>query len=119
MSGFSIRSTVSPSDLQKTSSKPRTAAAPGHPVGGRESRPANPAYTAYTRIDFADPKRGVIVGGSQPPRHGDGMHGTLPAWMEPERASSGTRFPTLTLLLQTTRRRRDLGHLRRLPCSAW
>ena len=67
------------------------------------AKPAgNPAYTAYTHIAFPDAKRGVIVGGSQPPRREDGMRGSLPSWMDPERASKRKQVPTLTLLAQTT-----------------
>jgi hypothetical protein len=61
----------------------------------------NPAYTAYTHISFSDAKRGVIVGGSQPPRHEDGFRGSMPAWMDPERAAKRKQVPTLTLMLQT------------------
>jgi photosystem II stability/assembly factor-like uncharacterized protein len=67
------------------------------------AKPAgNPAYTAYTRIIFSDSKRGAIVGGSQPPRRDEGMRGSLPAWMDPERASKRKQVPTLTLLAQTS-----------------
>jgi photosystem II stability/assembly factor-like uncharacterized protein len=62
----------------------------------------NPAYTAYTHIVFNGDKRGVIVGGSLPPRREEGMRGSLPAWMDPERASKRKQVPTLTLLVQTT-----------------
>ena len=67
------------------------------------SKPAgNPAYTAYTHIQFADSTRGVIVGGSQPPRHGDGFRGAVPAWADPEQASKRKQVPTLTLVAQTS-----------------
>jgi photosystem II stability/assembly factor-like uncharacterized protein len=66
------------------------------------SKPAgNPAYTAYTHIVFDGAKRGVIAGGSQPPRREEGFRGAVPAWMDPERASKRKQVPTLTLLAQT------------------
>ena len=71
------------------------------PVAAASKPAGNPAYTAYTHIVFADAKRGVIVGGSQPPRRGEGFRGSLPAWMDPERASKRKEVPTLTLLAQT------------------
>jgi hypothetical protein len=71
------------------------------PVAAALKPAGNPAYTAYTRIVFADAKRGVIVGGSQPPRREDGFRGSLPAWMDPERASKRKEVPALTLLAQT------------------
>jgi len=45
-----------------------------------------------------DGKKGLIVGGSRPPRPDD-PH--LPAWMEPERAVKRREVPTLAILLQT------------------
>lgn len=72
------------------------------PIAAAAKPAGNPAYTAYTHIVFADAKRGVIVGGSQPPRREDGFRGSLPAWMDPERASKRKQVPTLTLLAQTS-----------------
>jgi photosystem II stability/assembly factor-like uncharacterized protein len=76
----------------------------GHTWSALEAaaRPAgNPAYTAYTHIQFSG-NRGVIIGGSEPPRNGEGMRSTLPAWMDPERAAKRKQVPTLTLFAQTT-----------------
>jgi photosystem II stability/assembly factor-like uncharacterized protein len=87
--------------LQKTIVETDDAGRTWKPVAVAAEPAGNPAYTAYTRIIFADAKRGVIVGGSQPPRNGEGMRGSLPAWMDPERASKRKQVPTLTLLAQT------------------
>ena len=57
---------------------------------------SNPAYTSYTRLAFADSKRGLIVGGYAPRSQSE-----LPSWMEPERAVRRYQFPTLALLLET------------------
>lgn len=60
---------------------------------------ANPSFTAYTRIAFAGPKKGLIVGGATPPRRDEST--SLPAWMDPQSAATRRQVPTLTLLLQT------------------
>jgi photosystem II stability/assembly factor-like uncharacterized protein len=86
--------------LQKTIVESTDGGRTWNPVDAAAKPAGNPAYTAYTHIVFADAKRGVIVGGSQPPRH-DGMRGSLPAWMDPETASKRKQVPTLTLLAQT------------------
>jgi hypothetical protein len=88
--------------LQKTIVETKDGGRTWSPLGVAQKPAGNPAYTAYTHIAFADAKRGVIVGGSQPPRREDGMRGSLPAWMDPERASKRKQVPTLTLLAQTT-----------------
>jgi photosystem II stability/assembly factor-like uncharacterized protein len=88
--------------LQKTMVETADGGRTWNPVPAGAAPAGNPAYTAYTRIIFADAKRGVIVGGSQPPRRGEGMRGTLPAWMDPERAAKRKEVPTLTLLMQTS-----------------
>jgi len=88
--------------LQKTIVETKDGGRSWSPVEAAIKPAGNPAYTAYTRIVFADAKHGVIVGGSQPPRNSDGMRGTLPAWMDPERASKRKQLPTLTLMMQTS-----------------
>ena len=88
--------------LQKTMVETKDGGRTWLPVEAAAKPAGNPAYTAYTNIMFADAKRGVIVGGSEPPRHEDGMRGSLPAWMDPERASKRRQVPTLTLLAQTS-----------------
>ncbi len=87
--------------LQKTIVETKDGGRTWNPVPVAAEPAGNPAYTAYTRIVFADAKHGVILGGSQPPRNGEGFRGALPAWMDPERASKTKQVPTLTLLAQT------------------
>jgi hypothetical protein len=66
------------------------------PVGEAAKPSANPAFTSYTRLAFADGRRGMIVGGYSPPGRSD-----LPPWMAPERALRRYQVPSLALLLQT------------------
>lgn len=87
--------------LQKTMVETKDGGRTWNPVAAGAEPAGNPAYTAYTHIVFADAKRGVIAGGSQPPRNGEGFRGSVPAWMDPERASKRKQVPTLTLLMQT------------------
>ncbi len=87
--------------LQKTIIETKDGGHTWLPVAAASEPAGNPAYTAYTRIVFADAKRGVIVGGSEPPRKGDGFRSSIPAWIDPERASKRKEVPTLTLLAQT------------------
>jgi photosystem II stability/assembly factor-like uncharacterized protein len=87
--------------LQKTIVETNDGGRTWAPVAVAAEPAGNPAYTAYTHIIFADGKRGVIVGGSQPPRNGEGYRGSLPAWMDPEHAAKRKQVPTLTLLMQT------------------
>lgn len=62
---------------------------------------ANPDYTSYDAIDFADAKNGIIAGGSSPPRH----DAPLPEWLDPARAERRREWPTLSIVLET----RDAG----------
>jgi hypothetical protein len=87
--------------LQKTIVETVDGGRTWNPVAAASKPAGNPAYTAYTHIVFADAKRGVIVGGSQPPRREDGFRHSLPDWMDPERASKRKQVPTLTLIAQT------------------
>jgi photosystem II stability/assembly factor-like uncharacterized protein len=87
--------------LQKTIVETTDGGRTWKPVEAAGKPAGNPAYTAYTHIVFANAKQGIIIGGSQPPRREDGMRGSLPAWMDPERASKRKEVPTLTLLAQT------------------
>jgi photosystem II stability/assembly factor-like uncharacterized protein len=87
--------------LQKTIVETKDGGRTWNPVEAAVKPAGNPAYTAYTHVVFTDGKRGVIVGGSQPPRRDEGMRGSLPAWMDPERASKRKQLPTLTLMVQT------------------
>ncbi len=88
--------------LQKTIVETKDGGRTWSPVDAAAKPAGNPAYTAYTHIVFSDAKHGAIVGGSQPPRRDEGMRGSLPAWMDPERASKRKQVPTLTLLAQTS-----------------
>jgi hypothetical protein len=88
--------------LQKTIVETTDGGRTWNPVEAAAKPAGNPAYTAYTHIVFANARRGVIAGGSQPPRREEGMRGSLPAWMDPERASKRKQVPTLTLLAQTS-----------------
>jgi Photosynthesis system II assembly factor YCF48 len=87
--------------LQKTIVETKDGGRTWSPVAAAAEPAGNPAYTAYTHIMFPDAKHGVIVGGSQPPRRGDGMRAALPSWADPERASKRKEVPTLTLVVQT------------------
>jgi len=87
--------------LQKTIIETKDGGRTWLPVAAAAAPAGNPAYTAYTHIVFADAKRGVIFGGSQPPRKGEGFRNSVPSWMDPESASKRKEVPTLTLLAQT------------------
>lgn len=87
--------------LQKTIVETTDGGRTWKPVPAAAQPTGNPAYSAYTHIVFSDAKRGVIAGGSLPPRREEGMRGSLPAWMDPERASKRKQVPTLTLMMQT------------------
>ncbi len=87
--------------LQKTIVETKDGGRTWKPVAAAAKPEGNPAYTAYTHIAFADANHGVIAGGSQPPRRGEGFRGALPDWMDPERAAKRKQVPTLTLLAQT------------------
>jgi hypothetical protein len=87
--------------LQKTIVETNDGGKTWKPVEAAAKPAGNPAYTAYTHIAFSDAKRGVIAGGSQPPRREVGFRGSLPDWMDPERASKRKQVPTLTLMAQT------------------
>ncbi len=87
--------------LQKTIVETKDGGRTWSRVEAAAKPPGNPAYTAYTHIVFTDSKRGAIIGGSQPPRRDEGMRGSVPAWVDPERASKRKEVPTLTLLAQT------------------
>jgi hypothetical protein len=58
---------------------------------------ANPDYTSYDAIDFADAKHGLIAGGSTPPRHDF----ALPDWVDPSHVELRREWPTLSIVLET------------------
>ncbi len=58
---------------------------------------ADPERSAYTSIEFAGEKFGVITGFHQPVRRGH----EFPVWMDPEAAQLRRQWPSLTLMLQT------------------
>lgn len=84
--------------LQKTVLETRDGGRTWTPLAEAAKPASNPAYTGYTRIWFDGP-RGIILGGSSPPRPDDANR--LPAWLEPEKAARRRQVPTLTILLQT------------------
>ncbi len=59
---------------------------------------ANPLYTAYGSIAFANAKSGVIAGWNSPPRPD---RSTFPDWMDPEKAHRRRQWPSLLIFLQT------------------
>jgi photosystem II stability/assembly factor-like uncharacterized protein len=58
-----------------------------------------PEFTAYSCIDFANPRMGLITGYSKPPRRQVGR-GSLPEWAAPE--SQPREWPSITIMLQTS-----------------
>jgi hypothetical protein len=67
------------------------------PIREAQTPAANPDFTAYTHIAFADARHGMIVGSAIPPRRDD----DLPPWLAPEKAAKQRQVPTLTLELET------------------
>ena len=82
---------------QKTVLETRDGGRTWTPVAESQTPAANPEFTAYTQIAFADTRRGMILGSSVPPRR----NGGLPPWFAPERAAAQRQVPTLTLELET------------------
>jgi hypothetical protein len=68
------------------------------PIAEAAKTSANPSYTAYSQIAFANSKLGIIAGGAIPPRRDSPR---FPAWMAPEQAVKQREVPTLTLTLET------------------
>jgi len=64
-----------------------------------EEPKTNPDHTAYVWITFADAQRGMIVGGSRPPRRDEQRR--LPDWLDPERARRRREWPSLGIVLET------------------
>lgn len=60
---------------------------------------ANPEYTSFRWIAFADPMRGMIVGGYEAPRHED--EGPIPDWVDLRRAQKRREWPSLGIVLET------------------
>jgi len=87
--------------LQKTIVETKDAGRNWTSVGAAAKAPGNPAITAFTRIIFSDDKRGVILGGAQPARTDEGWAGSLPAWMDPEKASKRKKISALTIVVET------------------
>ena len=83
--------------LQKTVLETHDGGAKWTPMEEAAKPSAGAAHTAYSQI-WMDGKKGLIVGGSRPPRPDD-PH--LPSWMEPERAMKRRQVPTLAIVLQT------------------
>jgi hypothetical protein len=59
---------------------------------------ANPDFTFFTWIEFANKDVGLIGGSSRPPRH-TGQR--LPDWLDPEMASYRRAWPQLSLIADT------------------
>ena len=71
------------------------------PVAEAAQPSANPAYSLYSRIAFADARRGMIVGGYVPPRPGRRPEDDVPDWVSPERALARRERPLLTIEMDT------------------
>jgi photosystem II stability/assembly factor-like uncharacterized protein len=93
--------------LQKSVFETRDGGRTWKPVQEAAVPTSNPAYSAYSRIAFADGRRGLIAGGYVPPRRAGKSReeldeeGDLPEWMHPERTLSRRQLPRLTLELDT------------------
>jgi hypothetical protein len=87
--------------LQKSVYETRDGGRTWKPVAEAAQPSANPAYSIYSRIAFADARRGVIVGGYVPPRPGRNSENDLPDWVSPERALSRRERPLLTIEMDT------------------
>lgn len=68
------------------------------PLAAAAEPSANPEYSTYSWIEFADPNHGIITGSSVPPRRGDGK---FPDWMEPE-SRTRRQWPSVSLELETS-----------------
>ncbi len=82
---------------QKTALETHDGGRTWTPLAAAQSPAANPQFTAYSQIVFADARRGMIVGSALPPRRDGG----LPPWFAPEQAAKQRQVPTLTLELET------------------
>lgn len=69
------------------------------PVAAASSFKTNEDLTEYTRIEFASPTLGFIVGHYSPPKPYRIQE--LPAWMDPDSARRRRQTPSLSLVLQT------------------
>jgi photosystem II stability/assembly factor-like uncharacterized protein len=69
------------------------------PVAAAAKPGGKPDHSAYTWIEFADARNGMIAGWNMPPRKGDDER---PVWMEPDAALRRTELPHLGFILQTT-----------------
>lgn len=70
------------------------------PVEAAAKPAANPQYTTYGAVAFANSKAGVIAGWNTPPRH-DRDASLFPDWMDPEKARHRKQWPSLLIFLQT------------------
>lgn len=87
--------------LQKSVYETRDGGRTWKPVAEAAQPGANPAYSVYSRIAFADARRGVIVGGYVPPRPGRRPEDDMPDWVSPERALARRERPLLTIEMDT------------------
>lgn len=67
-------------------------------LAAAEQPDSHPERTVYGWIEFADGKRGSIVGWSAPRRDAQQR---LPDWMDPESAEKRRQWPAFTIVLQT------------------
>jgi hypothetical protein len=84
--------------LQKSIFETKDGGATWTAVAEAAKPAANPAYASYSQIVFPNPKLGIILGQSVPPRLDDPR---LPTWMEPDRAVKRRQLPTLKLEVET------------------
>lgn len=92
--------------LQKSVHETRDGGRTWKPVAEAAQPNANPAFSIYSRIAFADERRGLIAGGYAPPRpRGASEEDDVPDWMNPERTLARRERPLLAMELGT----RDSG----------
>ncbi|BDC52158.1 hypothetical protein F183_A44730 [Bryobacterales bacterium F-183] len=69
------------------------------PVAEAAKPSAKPEFTSYNWIAFRKDGRGIVLGGSTPPRPRDLP---VPAWADPEAAMKQREWPKLSIALETT-----------------
>jgi len=87
--------------LQKSVYETRDGGRTWKPVAEAAQPSANPAYSIYSRIAFADARRGLIVGGYVPKRAGGRADDDVPDWVSTERALARRERPLLTIEMDT------------------
>src|ERR1035437_3262396 len=87
--------------LQKSVFETRDGGRTWKPLEEAAKPSANPAFSVYSNIAFADARRGMIFGGYVPPRAAGESREDLPDWMFPERALARRQQPRLAIELDT------------------